>query len=220
MSHFVLVPGAGGAAWYWHRVVPLLQAAGHTAVAIDLPADDESAGLSRYADLVAAETTPETILVGLSLGGFTIAMVAARVPVGGLIFVNAMIPAPHETPGEWGDAVGSSEARIAAAKAGGYSETFDDETYFFHDVSPELVAQSAQYDKPEAAIAFGDHCELASWPKVPIRAFVGADDRLFPVELQRRITRERLGIEIEVIPGGHLAPLSHPEALAEKLGQS
>lgn len=22
MSKFVLVPGAGGAAWYWHRVVP------------------------------------------------------------------------------------------------------------------------------------------------------------------------------------------------------
>jgi hypothetical protein len=22
---FVLIPGAGGAAWYWHRVVPLLR---------------------------------------------------------------------------------------------------------------------------------------------------------------------------------------------------
>ncbi len=29
MSTFVLIPGAGGAAWYWHRVVPLLRAAGH-----------------------------------------------------------------------------------------------------------------------------------------------------------------------------------------------
>ena len=29
MSAYVLIPGAGGDAWYWHRVVPLLQAAGH-----------------------------------------------------------------------------------------------------------------------------------------------------------------------------------------------
>jgi pimeloyl-ACP methyl ester carboxylesterase len=42
---FVLIPGAGGAAWYWHRVVPLLQAAGHDAIAVDLPADDPAAGL-------------------------------------------------------------------------------------------------------------------------------------------------------------------------------
>ena len=46
---FVLIPGAGGAAWYWHRVVPLLQAAGHDAVAVDLPADDPAAGLPEYA---------------------------------------------------------------------------------------------------------------------------------------------------------------------------
>jgi hypothetical protein len=28
MSTFVLIPGAGGAAWYWHRVVPELRARG------------------------------------------------------------------------------------------------------------------------------------------------------------------------------------------------
>ena len=25
MARFILIPGAGGAAWYWHRVVPLLE---------------------------------------------------------------------------------------------------------------------------------------------------------------------------------------------------
>ena len=37
MASFVLVPGAGGMAWYWHRVVPLIRAAGHQAIAVDLP---------------------------------------------------------------------------------------------------------------------------------------------------------------------------------------
>jgi Asp-tRNA(Asn)/Glu-tRNA(Gln) amidotransferase A subunit family amidase len=52
VSTFVLIPGAGGAAWYWHRVVPLLREAGHEAIAVDLPADDETAGLPAHARLV------------------------------------------------------------------------------------------------------------------------------------------------------------------------
>ena len=52
MTTFILIPGAGGAAWYWSRVAPLLTAAGHEAIAVDLPADDPAAGLSAYADLV------------------------------------------------------------------------------------------------------------------------------------------------------------------------
>jgi hypothetical protein len=35
---FVLIPGAGGMAWVWHRLVPLLERAGHAANAVDLPA--------------------------------------------------------------------------------------------------------------------------------------------------------------------------------------
>ena len=50
----MLIPGAGGSAWYWHRVVPLLRAAGHEAAAVDLPGDDETAGLPAYARLAAA----------------------------------------------------------------------------------------------------------------------------------------------------------------------
>ena len=50
----MLVPGAGGSAWYWHRLVAELERRGHDAVAVDLPADDESAGLAAYADTVVA----------------------------------------------------------------------------------------------------------------------------------------------------------------------
>ena len=52
MTRFVLIPGAGGAAWYWSQVVPLLVAAGHEARPVDLPGDDERAGIREYADLV------------------------------------------------------------------------------------------------------------------------------------------------------------------------
>jgi pimeloyl-ACP methyl ester carboxylesterase len=48
MATYVLIPGAGGEAWYWHLVVPLLESAGHRAVAVDLPAGDPDAGLEAY----------------------------------------------------------------------------------------------------------------------------------------------------------------------------
>jgi pimeloyl-ACP methyl ester carboxylesterase len=96
---FVLIPGAGGTAWYWHRIVPLLREAGHAAIAVDLPGDDPAAGLPEYADLVtsAIGNRGDVVLVAQSLGGFTAPLVAAKVPVAALVFVNAMIPRPGET---------------------------------------------------------------------------------------------------------------------------
>ena len=57
----------------------------------------------------------------------------------------------------------------------------------------------------------------AAWPGVPIRVIVGRDDRLFPLEFQRRVARERLGVEIEATRGGHLVALSNPKGLATLL---
>ena len=137
MATFVLIPGAGGVAWYWHRIVPLLKDAKHQAIAVDLPGDDERAGLSAYADRVvkAIGRRKDAILVAQSLGGFTAALVCDRVPIRMLVFLNAMIPLPGETAGKWWDNTGSTAARTAAARHGGYSEKFDEATYFLHDVS-------------------------------------------------------------------------------------
>src|SRR5262244_3194886 len=119
---FVLIPGAGGTAWYWHRVVPLLREAGHEAIPVDLPGDDPAAGLPEYTRLVidAIGGSDDVVLVAQSLGGFTAPLVAAKVPVRSLVFVNAMIPVRGETAGAWWDNTGWLEARTAAAERGGY----------------------------------------------------------------------------------------------------
>src|SRR5215469_14123781 len=113
---FVLIPGAGGTAWYWHLVEPLLRDSGHEAIAVDLPGDDPAAGLPEYTRLVidAIGGRDDVVLVAQSLGAFTAPLVAAKVPVRSLVFVNAMIPAPGETPGAWWDNTGWLEARTAA----------------------------------------------------------------------------------------------------------
>ncbi len=44
MATFLLVPGAGGDARLWRRLVPELEALGHEAMAVSLPAGDDAAG--------------------------------------------------------------------------------------------------------------------------------------------------------------------------------
>src|SRR5499427_4741143 len=213
---FVLIPGAGGTAWYWHRIVPLLRQAGHEAISVDLPGDDPAAGLPEYTQFVvdAIGGRGNVVLVAQSLGGFTAPLVAAKVPVDSVVFVNAMIPRPGETPGEWWDDTGWAQARVAAARQGGYGTDFDLAVYFLHDVPPDIAAAGEPYQRPEADAAFGSACDFTAWPPVPIRAVAGADDRFFPVGFQQALARDRLGVEADVLPGGHLIALAQPARLA------
>src|SRR5215211_4250774 len=119
---FVLVPGAGGQAWYWHRLTAELGRRGHRAVAVELPTGDDDAGLEAYADAVAvaagdvgaAGDADRICLVAQSMGGLTAPLVCARLPVGLLVLVNAMIPRPGETGGEWWAATGHEQAHAEA----------------------------------------------------------------------------------------------------------
>lgn len=219
MTRYVLIPGAGGAAWYFSRLVPLLEAAGHEAVAVDLPGDDESAGLPEYTQLAveAAKGADDVVLVAQSLGGFTAPLVCMRTPVRSLVLVNAMIPTPGETAGAWWGNVGATDARTEAADANGYSREFDEQLYFLHDVAPDVAAEGVPHQRPEADVVFGQPCEFEAWPDIPISVVVGRDDRFFPAAFQQGIASDRLGVEATVLPGGHLIALANPRGLAAHL---
>jgi pimeloyl-ACP methyl ester carboxylesterase len=219
MASFLLAPGAGGMAWYWHRVVPLIRAAGHEAIAVDLPGDDERAGLAVYADIVIAAIAERTdvILVAQSLAGFTAPLVCARAPVQMLVFVNAMIPQPGETAGAWWGTTGATEARERAAARRGYAREFDVATYFLHDVPQDVLRAGPEQPREEADTVFGEPCRFERWPDIPIHVLAGREDRFFPIEFQRRVARERLGKEVDEIAGGHLVALSNAEGLTERL---
>lgn len=220
----VLLPGAGGAAAYWDSVVPLLEAEGHEAVAVELPADDDTAGLAAYVDVAhgACGSADDLLVVAQSMGGFTAPMLAERLlnegrTVVGIVLLNAMVPVPGETPGQWWEAVGSEHARVEAAEAGGYPVDFDLETYFLHDLDPETSAILLSGGKVEAEAAFASPCAIAAWPDVPTRVVAGAEDRFFPLALQQRVARDRLGVEPTVVPGGHLCALSYPAEVARAI---
>ncbi len=214
----MLIPGAGGSAWIWSRVAGLLNEAGHEAITVDLPGDDDTADLSHYAQLVtdAIGSRSEVVLVAGSLGGFTAPLVCAQVPVAELVLVNAMIPIPGETAGEWWTHTGALEAQDEAARAGGYGP-FNETTYFLHDVDADIAAEGQPYQRAEAAVVFRSVCDFRSWPATEIRVLAGDDDRFFPVEFQRRVAHDRLGVAVDVLPGGHLLPLVQPRLVADYL---
>jgi pimeloyl-ACP methyl ester carboxylesterase len=215
---FVLVPGAGGAPWYWHRVVPELQRRGADVVAVDLPADDDLAGLPEYADAIvdAAGEREGIVLVAQSMAGFSAPMVCARLPVEQLVLVNAMIPRPGETPGEWWADTGQEQARREndAREGRDPDADFDLATYFLHDLPPDVLESASGNDRPQSNAVFSSRWPLTEWPDVPTRVLVARGDRFFPADFQRRVAEDRLGITPDEIDGGHLVALQHPREVA------
>ena len=220
MSTFVLLPGAGSTGWYWHLVEPELWAAGHDTLAVDLPSDDESAGLAEYTQttLDVIGERRDVVLVAQSMGGLTAPLVADRVAVRMIVLVAAMVPAPGETGGDWWTNTGHEEARRAHAIAIGIDpDDWDPATLFLHDVPAAVATEAAHHVHEQASRPFGDPWPLAAWPAVPTRFLLCRDDRFFPAQFQRRVVADRLGIVPDEIGGGHLPALARPVELALRL---
>lgn len=222
MTTYVLIHGAGSDAWYWHLVVPELQARGHETIVPDLPSGDDSAGLAEYVDTVvdAIGDRTDVVLVAQSLAGFTTPLVCARVPVRQMILVAAMVPAPGEPPGEWWSNTGWDDARRDDARRHGRSldGEFDPANEFLHDVPPDVIAELMQREPgKQSGTPFEEPWPLPAWPDVPTRFLLCRDDRFFPADFMRRVVRDRLGITPDEMDGGHLPALSRPKELADRL---
>jgi pimeloyl-ACP methyl ester carboxylesterase len=218
---FVLVPGAGGNAGYWQRVEPVIQRAGYRPVAVSLP-NWPGATFADHADaIVSAVGTPDEVtVVAQSMGAFSAPLTCARLPVAELVLVNAMIPVPGETAGEWWGNTGQSAAMRANDLQEGRDPDagFDAQTHFLHDLPPDVLALlMSSGDEAPADSLFETPFALNDWPDVPTTVLAGRDDRFFPYAFQRQIAKDRLGLAAEQLPGGHLLALSQPEALAARL---
>ena len=171
MWSYVLIHGAGSDSWYWHLVQPELEALGHDVVAVDLPCDDDSAGLSDYADEVvaAAGDRDDVVVVAQSLGGFTAPLVCGRLPVRLIVLVAAMVPMPGESPGSWWANTGHR-----------FPDPFDPQEIFAHDLPAELVAELPSHLRQQSGTPFEKPWPLDMWPDVPTRFLLCRDDRFFP----------------------------------------
>jgi hypothetical protein len=216
MTH-VLIPGAGGRAWYWHLVADRLTGRGVDVIPVELPADDDTKGLPDYAQAVldAAGASRAPVVVAASLGAFTAPVVAEALHASAVVLVNPMTPRPGETPGAWWGNTGAVEARTAHAARLGYPAEFDPATYLLHDVPPQVLATATPKGE-QSQRPFRDPCTFTSWPE-SVTVIAGRGDRFFPLEFQQRLSGERLGVEPVVVPGGHLLALSRPDELTDAI---
>jgi pimeloyl-ACP methyl ester carboxylesterase len=205
--------------------VPELEARGHTAVAMDLPADEADAGVDDYADAVMTALKGagnDVVVVGHSMGGLTIPVVASRTPVHRLVFLAAML---NETGRTAGDVLtrypgGINPEMVTAGVANGdgtASMPFDLAIkLFYHDCSPELASWAASVLRPQGWKVVGEPAPIDAWPSVPQTYIACHDDRTLTIDFQRALAKER-GMDLIELPGSHSPFLSRPAVLADVL---
>jgi pimeloyl-ACP methyl ester carboxylesterase len=223
---FVLIPGAGADPRVYEATIEALHDLGHEGIAPPLPLADPDAGPSEHADAVAAalsdpRPTP-LVVVGQSLGAYTGAVLADRLAPQRLILLAPMIPKLGETAGDWWEDTGHAEAIAELIARLGTPDNWDQKALdevFYHDVDAATLAASDDLAGRPAPGMFAEPLAVSSWPYVPTTVLAPTEDRLFPLEFQRRLARERLGegVDFAEMPGGHLPMLSRPRELAARL---
>ena len=209
MSAYVLIHGAGDVGWYWHLVDAELRARGKDVVVMDLPVDDDSAGLADYVDVIvgAIGDRRRPILVAQSFAGYVAPLVCERVPVAELVLVAAMVPAPGE----------SAEAMFENTGWKSAGDPSDTVATFYQDVDPELAKEAIARSRRQSETPGKEPWPLAAWPEVPTRFLLCRNDRMFPPAWLRRVVRERLSFAPDEIESGHTPALSHPRELVDYL---
>lgn len=210
MTTFAFIHGAGDVGWYWHLVEAELRGRGYETVAPDLPVEDDTAGLDRYADVVvdAVGGRQDVVVVAQSFGGYVAPLVADRIEARLIVLVAGMVPKPGETAEEMFRNTGWQPARL------------DDPSpvaVFYHDVPPQLAKEALANERRQSETPGTERWPLPAWPSIATRAVVGRNDRFFPPEWLRRVVRDRLGITADELDSGHCPALSRPHELADLL---
>lgn len=232
MTTFALVHGAWHTGACWDLTAVLLREEGHAVVAPDLPSDDVGAGLDDYAAtvvtaLAACHPADDIVLVGHSLGGLTIPLVAAAVPVRELVFLCALVPLPGASVVT--DLYPLDDTFAPAwAELSSHLEVHDDRSTswpaggaaieaLYHDCAPDLGVWASAQLRRQARTVSVEPSPLTGYPDVPARAIVCSDDRVLDADGCARHATERLGASVIRLGGGHSPMLAQPRALVDAL---
>jgi len=221
-----LVHGSYHGAWCWDFLRPELERLGHRVITMDLPISDPALGAADYARAVDGALDPdsEPMLVGHSMAGLVIPLVAARRPVRRLVFLAAFLPSPGKSAGEQ-RATEAIDGRIPPRTAE-WTDLGNDvwmvgpntaTEIFFQDAPPAVARWATKRLRPQAYRVLTETTPLTAWPAIESRSIVCRDDRAINPEWVRGAARERLGTEAIEIGGGHSPFLTRPAELARIL---
>ena len=226
MTTFALVHGGWHGAWCWDPLASLLRDKGHHVVTVDLPGEDVAATFDTYADVVCAALSgcgDDVVLVGHSLGGLTVPLVAAQRPVKRLVYLCALIPAVGQS---WADQFSDNPDMMRPGWDAGLEVDAQRRTMW---TDPELTRALlfADCDEATAAAAFARlrpqvgggswPFPLPEFPSAPCTSICCTDDQMINPDWSRQVATDRLGADIVELPGSHSPFLSRPAALADVL---
>jgi pimeloyl-ACP methyl ester carboxylesterase len=227
MTTFALVHGAWHGAWCWDRLIPELARHGHACIAVELPCEDLDAGCAAYAEHVLEQTVAagdDLVLVGHSLGGLTIPLVAAARPARKLVFLSALLPRPGislvdqlaEEPGIFAPGFGAGVERDDLGSSYWADEDAAVEV-LYPDCPRQLAAWAVARLRHQARPPNTEPCPLERWPAVESVSLFTRDDAAVNPDWSRTAAIQRLGVKAVELPGGHSPFLSRPAELAEAL---
>jgi len=228
MSTFALVHGGWHGAWCWAKLTPELVALGHRVITMDLPIDESSASFDDYADTVCAalanDTDDDLVLVGHSLAGQTVPLVAARRPMRRLVYLCAMPPVPgkpfKQQMAEESGMLNPDYTAGLGKHGEGRRSWIDKELAHFHlfgDCDERTASAAFTRLRPQALAPYALPCSLTALPDVDTTYLLCEEDRMVNPDWSRKIARERLGADLIEMPGSHSPFLSRPRELAEVL---
>ena len=236
MATFALVHGAWFGGWCWTPLAAELRKMGHTVVAPDLPIEDPEAGVAEYAAVIEAALDSvgagpggpladgDVILVGHSLGGLTIPVVAEHRPVAGLIFLCAFLPDPGQPMHVDVDTFSPEWAALSA-----HQVTHDDGSTswpvdaaiqaFFHDCEMAVADRCARQLRRQSWTPANQENPLEALPTAPAAYVLCTGDRSIAPGWSRRMAKSRLGVDAIELPGGHSPMIVDPSLLADLFDQ-
>jgi pimeloyl-ACP methyl ester carboxylesterase len=229
VTAYALVHGAWHGAWCWERLAAELEGCGHRVVAVDLPSDDATATFETYAEVVVraleADGAEEVVVVGHSLAGLTIPLVAARRPVSRLVYLCALIPIPGRSFAEQMQIEPDTLLREFHA---GMSEPDDQgrtrwedrgvaRSVLYADCDERDASAAFERLRPQAQTPYAEPCPIEGFPLTPCTYIVCGEDRIVNPDRSRTIARGRLDAEHVELPGSHSPFLSRPDELAAVL---
>ncbi len=229
MTTYALVHGAWHAGWHWHLLAAELERRGHAAVAVDLPSEDPSAGAEAYTAVVLdalSGVDGEVVLVGHSLGGLTVPVVAARRPVARLVLLAALLPVPGMALDDQAAAFPGAPRMLAPGLGTGQIPHEDGSSSWdpvvaagrlYPDSPPELAARATARLRRQCWLVSQERTPLPRWPDVPTEYVACGADTVVSPEWSRWAAREHLGLTPTVIPGDHSPFLARPAELADLL---
>ena len=226
MTTFGLVHGAYHGAWCWADLTEELERRGHRVLAVDLPTEDSAAGAQAYAASAVeafADADADLVVVGHSLAGLTIPLIATMRPVSRLVFVCAMLPRVGRTQD---DVISTEPDMFLMGPEGGVYESADGAAHwypepaarsFFADCSPGVAKWAAAQLRGQFWNITEEVTPLLEWPEVPYSYVLGVSDPIVNPAWSRRVVPAVLGVEPTELAAGHSPFLSAPVALADAL---